>query len=67
MKDAYKKTKDNNSKTGTSPIYPPCYNDFEEMLASGDVINVKYIMMTTQTDGVEKSFQPGSPILELGK
>ena len=56
MKDAYKKTKDNNSKTGTSPIYPPCYNNFEEMLASGDVINVKYIMMTTQTDDVEKSF-----------
>ena len=37
-KDAYKKAKDNNSKTGISPIYSPFYNDFEEMLASRDVI-----------------------------
>ena len=40
MKDEYKKAKDNNSQTGTSSIYPPFYNDFEEMLASRDVINL---------------------------
>ena len=43
MKDAYKKAKDSNSQTRTSPVYPPFYNDFEEMLASRDVINLKYV------------------------
>ena len=43
MKDAYKKAKDSNSQTRTSPVYPPLYNDFEEMLASRDVINLKYV------------------------
>ena len=43
MKNAYKKAKDNNSQTGTSAIYPPFYNDFEEMLGSRDVINLKYV------------------------
>ena len=43
MKDVYKKAKDNNSQTGTSPIYPPFYNDFEEMLGSRDVIDLKYV------------------------
>ena len=43
MKDAYKKAKDTNNQTRTSPIYPPFYKDFEEMLASRDVINLKYV------------------------
>ena len=72
-KDAYKKAKDNNSKTGTSPIYSPFYNDFEEMLASRDVINLKHVkevrtgLSPAKTDDAEKSLQPGSPILDLGK
>ena len=37
MKDACKKTKDNNSQTGTSRMYPSFYMDFEEMLRSRDV------------------------------
>ena len=72
MKDAYKKEKDNNSKTGTSSMYPPFYNDFGEMLASRDVINLKYVkedwtgFSPAKTDDAEKSFQPGSLILDLG-
>ena len=72
-KDAYKKAKDNNSKTGTSPIYSPFYNDFEEMLASRDVINLKHVkevrtgLSPAKTDDAEKSLQAGSPILDLGK
>ena len=73
MKDTYKKAKDNNSKMGTSPIYSPFYNDFEEMLASRDVINLKYVkevgagLSPAKTDDAGKSLQPGSPILDLGK
>ena len=73
MKDTYKKAKDNNSKTGTSPIYSPFFNDFEEMLASRDAINLKYIkevgtgLSPAKTDDAEKSLQPGSPILDLDK
>ena len=73
MKDAYKKAKDNNSQTGTSPIYPPFYNDFERMLAFRDVINLMYVkedgkgLSPAKTDDAEKRLQPGSPILDLGK
>ena len=73
MKDVYKKAKDNNRKTGTLPIYPPFYNDFEEMLASRDVINLKYVkevrtgLSPAKTDNAEKSLQPGSPTLDLSK
>ena len=73
MKDRYKKAKDNNSQTGTSPIYPPFHNDFEEMLTSRDVINLKYVnevgtgLCPAKSDDAEKSLQPGSPVLDLGK
>ena len=73
MKDAYKKAKDNNSQTGTSPIYPPFYNDFEEMLGSTDMIKLKYVkevgtgLSPDKTDEAGKSLKPGSPILDLGK
>ena len=73
MKDRYKKAEDNNSQTGTSPIYPPFHNDFEEMLTSRDVINLKYVnevgtgLSPTKSDDAEKSLQPGSPVLDLGK
>ena len=74
MKDRYKKAKDNNSQTGTSPVYPPLFhNDFEEMLTSRDVINLKYVkevgtgLSPAKTDDAEKSLQPGSPVLDLGK
>ena len=73
MKDAYKKARDNNSQTGTSPIYPSFYNDFEEMLGSRDVKNLKYVkevgtdLSLGKTDDAGKSLQPGSPILDLGK
>ena len=71
MKDAYRKAKDNNSQTGTAPIYPPFYNNFQEMLASRDVINLKYVkevgtdLSPAKTNDAEKSLQPGSPILDL--
>ena len=70
---AYKKAKDNNSQTGTSPIYPPFYNDFEEMLGSRDVTNLKYVkevrtgLSSDKTDDAGKILQPDSPILDLGK
>ena len=73
MKDAYKKAKDNNSQAGTSPIYPPFYNELEEMLGSRDVINLKYVkevgtgLSPDKTDDTGKKLQPGSPILDLGK
>ena len=74
MKDRYKKAKDNNSQTGTSPVYPPLFhNDFEEMLTSRDVINLKYVnevgtgLSPAKSDDAEKSLQPGSPVLDLGK
>ena len=71
MKDGYKKAKDNNSQTGTSSMYPPFYNDFEEMLGSRDVINLKYVkevgkaLSPTKANDAEKSLQPDSPILDL--
>ena len=71
MKDGYKKAKDNNSQTGTSSMYPPFYNDFEEMLGSRDVINLKYVkevgkgLSSTKANDAEKSLQPDSPILDL--
>ena len=55
------------------PIYPPFYNDFEEMLGSRDVINLKYVnevgisLSQAKTDDAEKGLQPDSPILDLGK
>ena len=73
VKDVCKKVKDNNSQTGTSPIYPPFYNDLEEMLESRDVINLKYVkevetgLSPDKTDEAGKSLKPGSPILDLGK
>ena len=38
-----KRNKDNNSQIATSPMYPPFYNDFEELLGSRDVTNLKYV------------------------
>ena len=73
MKDVCEKAKGNNSQTGTSPIYPPFYNDFQEMLESRDVMNLKYVkevetgLSPAKTDDAEKILQPGSPILYLGK
>ena len=73
MKDAYKKAKDNNSQTGTSPMYPPFYNDFEEMLRSRYLINLKYVkefgtgLSPAKTNDAEISLQPDSPILDLGR
>ena len=73
MKDAYKKAKDNSSQTGTSSIYPPFYNEFEEMLGFRDVINLRYVkevgtgLSPDKTDEARKSLKPGSPILDLGK
>ena len=68
MKDEYKKAKDNNSQTGTSPMY-----DFEETLGSRDAINLKYVkevgtgLSPAKIDDAQTSLQPGSPILDLGR
>ena len=73
MKEAYKKVNDNNSKTGTSPIYRPYYKNFKEMLAFRNVINLKYVkkvgtdLSPAKTDDAEKSLQPGPTILDLGE
>ena len=34
LKDAYKKAKDNNSKTGTAPMMCPIYNDIDGILGT---------------------------------
>ena len=73
MKGAYKKAKDNITQTGASLAYPTVYNKFDEMLGSRDVINPKYVkevekgLSSANYGDVEKSLQPGSPILKLGK
>ena len=54
MKDAYKKAKNNNTRTGTSPTHPTFYNHFDEMSGSRDVINPKYVKK------VEKGFSPAN-------
>ena len=54
-------------------MHPPFYNNFEEMLGSSDLINLKCVkevgagIFPAKTDDTEKSLQPGSPILDLGK
>ena len=40
LKDAYKKAKDNNKKSGASPQFPPFYGDFDSILGCRDVINI---------------------------
>ena len=53
-------------------MYPPFYNNFEELLGSRDVTNLKYVkevgagLSPAKTDDAEKILQPGSPILDLG-
>ena len=40
MKDAYKKAKENNQKSGAAPAFPPFYHDFDEVLSDRDVVNL---------------------------
>ena len=39
LKDGYKSAKLNNKQTGTSPIYAPFYDDFDEILGDRDCVN----------------------------
>ena len=54
-------------------MYPPFYNDLEEMLGSRDVKNLKHVkevmacISPAKTDDSEKSLRPGFPTLDLGK
>lgn len=40
LKDAYKKAKDNNKKTGTSPVYCQFYQEIDAVLGCRDVVNL---------------------------
>ena len=42
LKDAYKATRDNNKKTRASSTYSPCFEDFDEVLGTRDVINTPF-------------------------
>ena len=40
LKDAYKKAKDNNTKTGTAPMTCPFYNDIDGILGTRDIVKL---------------------------
>ena len=40
LKDAYKKAKDNNAKTGTAPMTCPFYNEIDGILGSRDIVKL---------------------------
>ena len=39
LKDIYKNVKENNTKTGSSPMFPQYFHDFEEVLSCRAVVN----------------------------
>ena len=43
LKDLYKQAKDDNKKTGRSPVFSPQYQDFDEILGTRDVISLQHI------------------------
>ena len=42
LKDACKQARDNNKQTGKSPIFCPFYEDFDEIFAARDTVNLPY-------------------------
>ena len=40
LKDAYKKSKDKNAKTGTAPMICPFYNDIDGILVTRDIVKL---------------------------
>ena len=42
LKDAYKKAKDNNKKSGTAPDFPQFYNDFDEILSCRPIVELEF-------------------------
>ena len=40
LKDEYKKAKDNNNRTGASPVFPPYYHEFNQIYGDRDIVNI---------------------------
>ena len=43
LKDAYKKAKDNNKKSGAAPDFPQFYNDFDEILSCRPIVELDLV------------------------
>ena len=58
LKDAYKKAKANNKTSGASPEFTPFFDDFDEMLATRDVIELPLVTeVGLEDDVVEEEVQ----------
>ena len=53
LKDLYKKAKDNNRKSGSSPDFPPFYDDFDTVLGCRDIIQLPDFEEVGVTDEVQ--------------
>ena len=43
LKDAYKKAKENNKKTGAAPDFPPYFGDFDEILSGRPIVELNMV------------------------
>ena len=50
IKDAYKKSKDNNKKSGASPQFCSFYDEFDEVLRKRDTITLPSTLETGSTN-----------------
>ena len=58
LKDAYRKAKANNKTSGASPEFTPFFDDFDEMLATRDVIELPLVTeVGLENDVVEEEVQ----------
>ena len=58
LKDAYKKAKANNKTSGATPEFTPFFDDFDEMLATRDVIELPLVTeVDLEDDVVEEEVQ----------
>ena len=46
LKESYKNAKENNNKTGASPIFSPHFHVFDEVLGTRDTVNLRHVLET---------------------
>ena len=46
LKVSYKNAKENNNKTGASPIFSPHFHVFDEVLGTRDTVNLQHVLET---------------------
>ena len=44
LKESYKNAKENNNKTGASPIFSPYFHVFDEVLGTRDAVNLQHVV-----------------------